>query len=71
MSIAAMPARYWERKAEEARAKAKTMANTEAREIMRDVARRYKLMASIASKRAAGTGAHATAEREDGVQPLS
>jgi hypothetical protein len=51
MSIGALPSRYWEQKAEEARAKARTMVSAEARELIRDVARRYRLMAVIASKR--------------------
>ena len=52
-----MPSRHWELKAREARAKAKTMISDEARQLIRDVARRYRLMAAIASKRGPQRGA--------------
>lgn len=51
MNIAAMPSRHWEQKAKEARDKARVMACVEAKALMRDVARRYQLMARIASAR--------------------
>lgn len=57
MNFEARPAWHWEQKATKARAKARTMASAEARQLMHDVARRYKLMASIASKRSAGKAA--------------
>ena len=53
MSIDALPSRHWEQKAKEAHDKAKAMTSAEARRLMRDVARRYRLMAAIASQRAA------------------
>ena len=53
MGIEALPARHWERKASEALDKARTMTSAEARRLMRDVARRYRQMAAIASKRSA------------------
>jgi hypothetical protein len=52
-----MPSQHWERKAKEARDKARSMASAEAKRLMRDVARRYRLMASIASKRGTQTAA--------------
>jgi hypothetical protein len=54
MDIETLPALHWEQKAKEARAKAKTMNSAEAKRLMHDVARRYRLMAGIASKRSAG-----------------
>jgi len=54
MDIEALPARHWEQKATEARAKAKSMTSAEARRLMHDVARRYRQMAAIASKRRGG-----------------
>lgn len=48
MDIEALPALHWERKAEKARAKAKTMNSADARRLMYDVARRYRQMAGIA-----------------------
>lgn len=54
MNIEGLPAQHWEQKATEARDKSKTMTSAEARRLMRDVARRYRQMATIASTRAAG-----------------
>jgi hypothetical protein len=51
MNIAAMSSRHWQRKAKEARDQARVMVTVEARALMRDVARRYQLMARIASTR--------------------
>lgn len=51
MNIAAKPSRHWERKAKEARDKARAMVAIEAKALMRDVALRYQLMARIASTR--------------------
>jgi hypothetical protein len=64
MNIAAKPSRHWERKAKEARDKARAMVAIEAKALMRDVARRYQLMARIASTRiprvnSRGSTAHA------------
>ncbi len=54
MDIEALPSSYWEQKAREAVDKSKTMTSIEARRLMRDVARRYREMAAIASKRGSG-----------------
>ncbi len=51
MNIDTLPSQHWEQKANEAREKAKTMTNAEARRMMHDVARGYRLMAAIAAKR--------------------
>jgi hypothetical protein len=51
MDIEALPSRHWEQEARKARNKAKRMTSAEARRLMRDVARRYREMAAIASKR--------------------
>jgi hypothetical protein len=51
MSIEAKPSHYWEQRAGEARARAETMISDEAKELIRDVARLYRRMATIASKR--------------------
>jgi hypothetical protein len=53
MDIEALPSRHWERKAREAHDKANSMTNAEARKLMRVVVRRYRQMATIASKRKA------------------
>jgi len=50
MNIQARPSWHWEQKAKQARDKAKTMISAEARRLMRDVARRYRYMATVASK---------------------
>jgi hypothetical protein len=46
------PSGYWEKKADDARAQAKTMTSAEARALMIKVAKRYQLMASIVAKKA-------------------
>jgi hypothetical protein len=65
MNIESLPARHWEQKATEALDKATTMTSPDARRLMRDVARCYRQMAAIASKRklnkATGVSPHATA----------
>lgn len=50
MNIEALPPRHWLWKAREAHARAKAMTSLEARRLMRDVARRYRQMATLASK---------------------
>jgi hypothetical protein len=59
MNIQAIPSRHWEDRARDALDKAKTLSSTEARRLMREVARRYRLMASIASKGASSKAARA------------
>jgi len=53
MDIEAMPSDHWDQQAKKARDKARTMASAEAKRLMREVARHYRLMAAIASKRGA------------------
>jgi len=50
MDIEAMPSRHWQQKAKEALEKAKTMSSAEAKRLMRDVARHYREMGTIASR---------------------
>jgi hypothetical protein len=58
MSMETLPSRHWEQKAREAHDKAKAMTSAEARQLMRDVARRYRQMAILASKRGAEKEGH-------------
>jgi hypothetical protein len=71
MNIEALSSQYWERKAKEARGKAKTMTSAEARRLMRDVARRYRQMAAIASKRGTVRRTRTATSARSSAAPLS
>lgn len=51
MTVATMSPRHWDRKAEQARAQAKAMNNPEAKALMRDVAKLYKVLARSSTSR--------------------
>jgi hypothetical protein len=50
MTTERTPARYWRRKAAKARAQAKRMNSPQARILMREVARKCELIASMTAK---------------------
>jgi hypothetical protein len=66
MDTEAVPSHHWEQKAKEALKKAKTMTSAEAKRLMYDVARLYRLMSTIASRKGSASGATRVRSRTTG-----